>query len=475
MIASVPDTFDVVVVGGGVVGTAVARRLARTRLRVALLEAGADVGAGTSKANTAILHTGYDTKPGTIEAELVRRGYELLSAYAPGAGIALEETGAVLVAWDDEQASALPGIAENAAAVGYAACELVDAAECYRREPHLGPGVTAGLVVPGEHIVCPWTTPLAYATEALANGATVLRRAPLLDADHDGSAWTLTTPAGSVRATWVVNAAGLRGDDVEELLGHDRSFNVHPRRGQLVVFDKLARPLVRSIVLPVPTARTKGVLVAPTVFGNVMVGPTAEDLDDKADTDSTAAGIELVLAAARRIVPALADEEVTAVYAGLRDATEETDYRLSVRGDDATICLGGIRSTGLTASMALAEWAAERLTELGIDVTERHDAVGVRMPNLGEASVRPFRDGARIAADAEYGRIVCHCESVTAGEIRDACASALAPVDLDGLRRRTRVLMGRCQGFYCTAEVVGRFSDLADLEPGALLAIEVSR
>ena len=405
----------------------------------------------------------------------MRRGYELLRAYAPEAGIPVEPTGAVLVAWNDEQADALPGIAANAAAIGYDRCEPVDAAECYRREPHLGPGVTAGLLVPDEHIVCPWTPPLAYATEAVANGATVHREAPLVDASRHGDEWTLTTPTLTVRADWVVNAAGLRGDEIETLLGHERVFTVHPRRGQLVVFDKLARPLLRGVVLPVPTARTKGVLVAPTVFGNVMVGPTAEDLDDKSDTASTAEGMALVLDAARRIVPALADEEVTAVYAGLRAATEDADYRLAARVDDGTVCLGGIRSTGLTASMALAEWTSERLADAGLDVTERADAVGVRMPNLGEAFPRPYQEAERIAADAEYGRIVCHCEAVTAGEIRDACSSTVPPVDLDGLRRRTRALMGRCQGFYCTSEVVSRFAADADLDPGRLLAVEAAR
>ena len=450
------DRVDVAVIGGGVVGTAVARRLARSRCSVALLEASADVGAGTSKANTAVLHTGYDTKPGTIEAELVRGGHELLTHYAAMAGIPIEPTGALLVAWSDAEADALPDIAEGAAAVGYDRCEVVDAGECERREPALGRGARGGLVVPDEHIVCPFTAPLAFATEALANGARVVRGTPLLAAERAGDDWRLVTPHGHITARWVVNAAGLRGDEVETILGHPRIFAVVPRRGQLIVFDKLARSLVREIILPVPTGRTKGVLVAPTVFGNVMVGPTAEDLEDKTDTASTSEGLAHLVTAARRIVPALLEEEVTAVYAGLRAATDHADYRLSARPDDCTICLGGIRSTGLTASMALAEWTAARLHDAGEDVHERSDAVGVRMPNLGEAFLRPTQDPALIASDPAYGEIVCHCEHVSAGEIRDACTGPLPAVDLDGVRRRTRALMGRCQGFYCTAAIVTR-------------------
>jgi glycerol-3-phosphate dehydrogenase len=452
-----PDGVDVAVVGAGVVGAAVARRLGRTRLRVALVEAGPDVGAGTSKANTAILHTGFDAKPGTVEARLVARGNALLSAYAPQAGIPVERTGALLVAWTEEQRASLPGLAERAAANGYDRCDLVDAAELYRHEPHLGPGALGALGVPDESLVCPWTTPLAYATEAVANGVVLHRSCPVTGAARAGDQWQLATPRGPLRCDWVVNAAGLCADDVEQSLGHD-GFTVTPRRGQLIVFDKLARPLVRHILLPVPTARSKGVLVSPTVFGNVLLGPTAEDLDDKGDTASTADGIAALLEHGRRIVPALLEEEVTAVYAGLRAATEQADYRLEFRADERTLCLGGIRSTGLTSSLALAEWVAGKLAATGVDVDERPDAVGVRMPNLGEEAPRPYLDGELIAADPEYGRIVCHCERVTAGEIRDACRSLVPSTDLDGLRRRTRALMGRCQGFYCTAEVVERFA-----------------
>jgi glycerol-3-phosphate dehydrogenase len=453
---------DVAVIGAGVVGAAVARHLARTRLSVALLEAGPDVGAGTSKANTAILHTGFDTKPGTVESTLVQRGYALLGSYARAAGIAVERTGALLVAWNEEQLDALTHLAENAAVVGYDRCVSIDAAECYRREPNLGPGALGALTVPDEQIVCPWTPPLAFATEALANGAAIERSRPVLGAARLLDDWQLDTPTGPVRAAWVVNAAGLQGDAVETMLGHAGAFRVTPRRGELIVFDKLARPLVHHILLPVPTGRTKGVLVAPTVFGNVLLGPTAEDVQDPSDTSSTAAGIAGLLEQGRRILPRLLDEEVTAVYAGLRAATDEPDYRLASRPDERTVCLGGIRSTGLTASMALGEWTADRLAEAGVDVAERADAVGVQMPNLGEASVRPYQDAARIAADAPYGQIICHCERVSSGEIRDAYRSPLPPVDLDGLRRRTRVLMGRCQGFSCTATVIAEIAARAD-------------
>ena len=443
--------YDVVVVGAGVVGSAVARLLSLHRtgdrpLRVALLDANRDVGAGTSKANTAILHTGFDATPGTLEARLVARGYELLSAYAPTAGISVEHTGAVLVAWDDEQAATLPSLVAKAAANGYTRAEVIDAAATYELEPHLGPGATGAMVVPDEHIIDPWATPLAFAEQAMANGCTLLLDHRITAVDIAADVTTLVTTDGRrVRTRFVVNAAGLHGDTLHRAMGFD-GFTIRPRRGELIVFDKVARPLLHRTVLPVPTATTKGVLVAPTVFGNVMLGPTADDIDDRTATGSTRAGLDGLLAKGRRILPALVDEEVTAVYAGLRPACEFSDYQVSSEASARYVCLGAIRSTGLTASMALAEEAAERLAGIGLDLQAAEPAtlVEVRRTPLGEAGERPHQRG---------GRIVCHCERVTADEIVAACTGALPAVDPDGLRRRTRALAGRCQGFYCLAEV----------------------
>ena len=246
-----------------------------------------------------------------------------------------------------------------------------------------------------------------------------------------------------MRARFVVNAAGLRGDELHRRIGLD-GFTIRPRRGELIVFDKLARPLLSRTVLPVPTAHTKGVLVAPTVFGNVMLGPTADDIDDKTATGSTRAGIDSLLEKGRRILPALLDEEVTAVYAGLRAATEHSDYQISHHPDLRYVCLGGIRSTGLTASMALAEEALTLLASSGLSATRKGAVNTVHMTPLGEVDERPYKRGAQI---------VCHCERVTIGEVTAACSAAVPAVDFDGLRRRTRALAGRCQGFYCHAEL----------------------
>jgi glycerol-3-phosphate dehydrogenase len=445
-------TFDVAVVGAGIVGAAIARELSGFNgLSVALIEAGDDVGGGTSKANTAILHTGFDASPGTLEARLVRRGHELLSAYAPTTGIPVERTGALLVAWTLEELAALPGLREKAISNGYHQCELVDADEVYRRVPALGPGALGGLTVPDESIICTWTVNLALATEAVNRGVTLLlgHRITAVDVGEDST--RLRTMAGEVRARWVINAAGLGADHLDRLFGFDR-FTVTPRRGELLVYDKLARPLVDTIVLPVPSSLGKGVLISPTIYGNVMLGPTAQDLTDRTDTGTSEDGIAFLLAKGAALMPRLLEEEVTAAYAGLRAATEQADYLIEL--DGRYVLVGGIRSTGLSAGMAIAEHVRELMESAGLALTPRPDLPPPPvMPNLGEAFLRPFADEQKIAADPDYGRVVCFCERVTAGEIRDCYRSPIPPAGLDGLRRRTRAMNGRCQGFYCSAAV----------------------
>jgi glycerol-3-phosphate dehydrogenase len=449
-----PLDTDVAIVGAGVVGCAIARELCRFDLRVTLLEAEPDVGAGTSKANTALLHTGFDAKPGTLEARLVARGFELLSEYAGHVGIPVEHTGALLVAWNEEQLAEFPGIVERAHANGYRQIAEVGVDELYRREPHLGPGAHGALEAPSEGLVCPFTTPLAYATEAVLSGCDLRRSTPVTAISRlEGGGFRLITPGGPVTSRYLVNAAGLHSDEIDRMLGHER-FTITPRRGELIVFDKLARPLVEHIVLAVPTKITKGVLIAPTVFGNVMLGPTAEDVERKDDTDSTAAGLAYLRTEGARIMPELLEHEVTAVYAGLRAATEHVDYQLSVHAPEGYACVAGIRSTGLSASMAIAEHVREELGAAGLRLEPRLSApVEFTMPTIGERFERPYQRGELIERDRDYGRIVCFCERVTRGEIRDALDAPVAAVDLDGLRRRTRAHMGRCQGFFCGAEI----------------------
>ena len=453
--------YDVVVVGAGVVGCAIGRYLAGHELDVAVVEARGDVGDGTSKANTAILHTGFDASPGTLEARLVRDGYRLLSEYCAGTGIPLRRTSALLVAWDGEQLDALPSLQAKAEQNGYLETRVVDAAHVYATVPDLGPGALGGLVVPGESVICTWSTSIALATDAVARGCDLRLDTVVTGIEVGPDTTVVTTDRGDLETRWVVNAAGLGGDVVERMVGLDR-FTLNPRRGELLVFDKLAGPKVPVIVLPVPSKVGKGVLVSPTIYGNVMLGPTAEDLADRADTATTEDGFAFLREQGARLMPSLLEEEVTAAYAGLRAAHDRTDYVIEADAERRYAVAGCIRSTGLTSSMAVAEHVGRLLADSGLELHPKAELPPPpQLPPLGEHMLRPYADAGLIARDPAYGAVVCFCERVTEGEIRDALASPVPARDLGGLRRRTRAHNGRCQGFYCGARLTALLADAA--------------
>jgi glycerol-3-phosphate dehydrogenase len=449
--------FDVAVIGAGVVGSAIARELSRYDLKVALVEAAPDVGMGTSKASTAIWHTGFDAQPGSLEAKLLRRSYALMDRFMPEANIPYERPGAILIAWNAEELQSLPALLARAHENGLTDVQNISAEQVYRREPNLAPGALGGLLVPGEGILCTFTVPLACATQAVLNGVELLLNFTVKTAIQDGGAWRMSGEGRTVRARYVVNAAGLYSDEVDGLFGH-RHFRVTPRRGQLLIFDKLARPLVNHVLLPVPTAKTKGVLICPTVYGNILLGPTAEDLPDKTATQTTADGLRSLLDKGRLILPELLNEEVTATYAGLRAATEHSDYQIEMHAGQNYLCVGGIRSTGVSAALGIAEYSVELLQAAGLSLRPKNEFKPVRMPYIGQAGARPYQSAETIRRDPAYAEMVCHCERVSRGELLDATRAAIPARDLDGLRRRTRAMQGRCQGFNCHAALVAFLS-----------------
>jgi glycerol-3-phosphate dehydrogenase len=454
-------SYDVAVIGGGVVGCAIAMELSRLRCSVALVEARSDVCGATSKANSAILHTGFDAPPGSLESQLLTRSYHLFHERAGSLGIPIDRCGGMVVAWSEEQQALLPAIVAKAAKNGRTDLERLDAEEIYRREPRLGPGALAAVRVHGESLICPFTPALAFATTAVRNGVDLVRGFPVASARRAGGSWTLGGPAGSLEAGLVINAAGLHSDEVERLFGKS-TFTVRPRKGEFIVFDKPAGRLIGHIILPVPTARTKGVLLARTAFGNLLLGPTAIDIDDKDDVSVSAASLQALLAAGLRILPALSDEDVTCTYAGLRAATEHQDYQIHFYPEDAYITVGGIRSTGLSASLGIAEHIVGKAVEsFGLGGGERPDWTPHRAPPITEFAPRACQDEALVRADPDYGRIVCHCERATRGEILAALRSPVPALDLEGVKRRTRATMGRCQGFNCHAPITAMLRDHA--------------
>jgi glycerol-3-phosphate dehydrogenase len=293
--------------------------------------------------------------------------------------------------------------------------------------------------------------------QALANGGEVRRGAAVTGGAFDGTAWRLATPSGPVTARVALNCAGNHGDLVEAI-ARPPPFRIIPRKGQFVVFDKTAYELVSAIILPVPTERTKGVVLCRTAFGNLMVGPTAEDQEERDVATVEQASLRRLIEAAERIAPGVAAHPVTAVYAGLRPATEFKDYQIAALPERNWITVAGIRSTGLTGSLGIAQYVrALHERHFGGFVRGQNGAAWPAVPNLAETGKRPYQAPGR-------GRVVCHCELVTEGEIRAALDGLLPAATLGGLKRRTRCMMGRCQGFFCTRRVAelaaGRIREL---------------
>ena len=442
---SAPSTFDVAVIGGGVVGCAVLRALTLAGLKCLLLERGADLLSGASKANSAILHTGFDAPPGSLEVSLMQSGRRRYLEIHEKLGLPLLTTDAVIVAWSPEQANKLPEIVAKAHMNGVPGVRPLPLDELRQIHPHLSNSAVAAIRVPGEHIIDPWSAPLAYALQALGNGARIERLAEVTQAVRQANFWLLTTPRGKFTAKLVINCAGNFGDLVERF-ARPSPFQIKPRKGQFVIFDKTAQRVMPTIVLPVPSERTKGIVLCPTIFGNVLVGPTAEDQDDRqhaaVDTDT----LQKLLAEAARIVPALADEPVTATFAGLRPATERRDYIIEALPSEAWITIAGIRSTGLTAALGIAEHVTGLVQEHFLRLAPLPDPIWPQVPNLAEHLPRDYQRPGR-------GSLVCFCELVTRGEIEAALSGPLPAGDLGGLKRRTRAALGRCQGFNCLAAI----------------------
>lgn len=444
------DTAEAVVIGGGVIGCAVLRELGIRGIDAILVESEPDIGEGASKANSAIIHTGFDATPGTIEARLLRRSAERWPDLLDGLGVPSLACGALMLARDGDEAGRLPAIAATAAGHGVEA-EIVDQAWLRREAPYVDPGAVAAVHVPGEAIVDPFWLTRAYAEGAIALGARVWTRASVTRLVVTPDRVEVELADGRIiRAGQAFDCAGVRADDVARLAG-DTSFALTPRKGQFLVSERTDG--VDRIVLPIPGPLGKGMLVTPIVFGGILLGPTAEDGDDKADRSTNDAGRMRILESCRGLVPAVAGMEPIRSFAGVRAVSSTGDYiiRPSSAGDRLTI-VAGIRSTGISASPAIAEVA--------VDLAVAARGWEPRPPSVVATP------GPELAADA--GPVVCVCRSVGAAEVAVALAGGIPVRTTDALKRRCGVGFGDCQGNRCLAVAIERVAEAAGLEPTAV-------
>jgi glycerol-3-phosphate dehydrogenase len=437
---------DVAIIGGGVVGCGVARRMALEGASVVLVEKASDILDGASKGNSAILHTGFDAPPGSLEWKCVQDGHAEYLAICKAMNLPVLKTGALVTAWTEDEEERLAAVLKKGLENGVDDLQLLSKAEIYKMEPHLHSSVRAAIRVPGEYVIDPWSAPLAYLLQAVENDGRALFNAEVTGGYFDGSHWLLQTGRGKVKARYVVNCAGLYGDIVDHAALGNCEFVIKPRKGQFVVFDKAAFKLTNSIILPVPSERTKGIVLFPTIFGNMMVGPTAEEQDSRDDASVNKDVLNMLVEKAIEMLPALADIPVTATFAGIRPATERKEYRIIEDPERNWITLGGIRSTGLTSALGLGRHVHALLNSMGASFEKRKNVVTPTVPNLAEHLPRDCNASG-------YGEIVCHCEMVTQREIEAVFNGKIPAGSLSGLKRRTRATMGRCQGFYCSARL----------------------
>lgn len=435
--------FDVLIIGAGVVGCAMARRFTLDGAKVGIVEKAPDVLDGASKANSAILHTGFDAPPGSIEQSCIANGYAEYLKICEALGLPLLKTGAMVLAWNKDQLSALDGLIAKAHENGVHDVEKRSREQLLKQEPHLSPTLKGGFVIPGEYLIDPWASAHAYVLQALANGATLFRETEVLSGRFDTGVWTIQTSQNPIKAKQVINCAGLYGDTIDKRLTGHSNFAIKPRKGQFVVFDKAASELLGAIALPVPTKTTKGVVVFRTIFGNLAVGPTAENQDSRTDAATDKETLQNLRAQGIEMLPALANFEITTTYAGLRPASQFQDYQISHQTTHNYVTVGAIRSTGLSAALGIARYVADLLSHVEFSNQPIENPIIPPSDRLSNYHPRDWQS-------PNNGGIICHCEMVTRREIEAALTGPMAPKTLQGLKRRTRVCMGRCQGFYCT-------------------------
>ena len=443
--------YDVVIVGAGVVGCAIARRLSLTTARVAVLEAASDVGEGASKGNTGIATCGADCTPGTLEAELVTRSAPGWEALCGSLDTPWERIGTLCVAASPDQQAGLEHLREQAHQNGCAA-EIVSAEAARELEPLLTPDLHAALHLPDDGIVDSLRLTIGYAELAAQNGVDFRFNSAVERIDCEGDRITHVTAAGlRLQARFVVNAAGVEADTVSALAGGDE-FRCWPRQGQYWLLDRELGGRFHKVVGGVPSEHTRGIYCVPTTNRSLLLGPTADDRSDRADRSVDRATLEHVFEQAQRLVPAVDRSYAIKTFAANRPASDTT-YRVEVDGRRANLVqAAGIRSTGVSGSPAIAERVHDLLAGCGAPVQHERPGAVTALEPLPRLLGHPQPERL-YAADTGYGQVVCACEQVTAAEIAAAFRMALPPASVDALRKRTRATGGRCQGAVCLAGV----------------------
>ena len=442
---------DVVVIGAGVIGGAVARELSRYNLSVTIVEKCSDVAMGATRANSAIVHAGFDAKAGSLKAKMNVRGSEMMEDYASELGVKYKRNGSLVVGFSDEDKATLEELKVRGEANGVKGLKVISREEILKMEPNIGEGVTCALHAPTGAIICPYELCMACVGNAMDNGAELKLDFEVKSIEKIDSGYRVSSDKESIDAKYVINCAGVYSDKVAEMVG-DNDFTVIPRRGEYMLLDKECGNLVSHTIFRCPSKMGKGILVSPTVDGNLILGPTAENIEDKEDKSTTAKGLADVRMQASEQVSGINFGKIITSFTGLRSVGSTGDFIINEK--DGFVNCAGIESPGLSSAPAIAEYVRDILANSGLKLEKKDNFISKRRPMHYFKECTDEEKNAIIAENPEYANIICRCEMTSEGEIVDAIRTNPGARDVDGVKRRTRSGMGRCQGGFCSPYVV---------------------
>ncbi len=444
--------YDVAIIGGGVIGTVIARELSKYRLSICLLEKENDVAKGATRANSAIVHAGFDAKEGSLKAKRNVRGSVLMENLCRELGVKYKRNGSLVIGFSDEDREMLDVLCARGIANGVEGVRIVDRTELAALEPNISENAICALYAPTGAIVCPYELCIAAMGNAMDNGAELYRNFEVCSIDKRTDYIINSVDGRTLEAKYIVNAAGVFSDRIARLAG-DESFEIHPRMGEYILLDRECGETVSHTIFRTPSKMGKGILVTPTVDGNLLVGPTSVDITDKDDTKTTSEGLGRVMREANENIRGGVPfgKSITS-FCGLRAVGSTGDFIINRK--DNFVNVAGIESPGLSSAPAIAEYVAILLAEGGLVLENDPNFIPTRKPAhlFREMSIKEKNEV--IKDDPSYGRIICRCESITEGEILEAIRTNPGAVDVDGVKRRTRAGMGRCQGGFCGTYVM---------------------
>lgn len=446
--------YDVAIIGAGVIGSLTARELSRFNLKTALLEAANDVAMGATKANSGIVHAGFDAEPGTNKAKFNVKGAAMMAEYCEQLNVPYKNNGSLVVAFSEEEMGTLEELYNRGVENGVEKLRVIGRYELCELEPNISDEAVGALVAPTAGIVCPYELTIAAAENAVSNGVEFLRNCRVTAIDFNDGIFTLETAQGKIETKYVINAAGAYSDEIAKMIGDD-SFTILPRAGEYFILDKAVGNLVSHTIFQCPSSLGKGVLVTGTVDGNLLIGPTASDIEDKADTATTLEGLNEVKRLASKSCKNVSTRNAITSFTGIRARASSHDFIIGPSSrNEKFINAAGIESPGLSSAPAIAVYLSHLICSAIGEVEANTAFDGVRRDVFRFRNASDEERAAAIEKDPAYGRIICRCETVTEGEIIDAIRAPAGARDVDGVKRRTRAGMGRCQGGFCGSKVV---------------------